>query len=849
MKKILLLSLLAVFVASCGSTLEYWKGSRKIPFFAANNWTGVDNLIATYTFENNGNDTSNNLQHLTHTSVQYDSINEMEGSYSYEGDGTLRYFTRTNASLSSDFPGKASSDMTVLFWYRPDQVESEKYIAGVWSYTGRNSSWLLGHRNRFYFAIGNGARGGWYSAVTSATLEVDKLYHVAATLDNSTRIVSIEVWNETDQEYVLSDEGHEVDHDYGNNALVATSSNFVVGGKWTLDATQSVDGTLDELIIFNRVLSRYDIKRIREGTFSSADVVPQWGLFEKRLTSTNSYTNAQKYGTVTLSAVFTGPTESYTIQGFWDGGNDWKIRFMPTEAGFWSYVINSADSQLNNASNDGSFTAVAPTLAEIEANANLRGRIEIHSNNRKFQYADGTPFFWMGNTMWAANSYKCGFTDFKSYIADNKDKGFNLLQVMVTRPNNRGYAIGETDPGGDTWTRVRSRQRDLGNGGYAFVGEKNVDPMGGSQDWTEINPYRFQIWDTRMQYLWEQGIVPVLFANWGRDWSDIANKTFDPINDKPDFWNALTAAEYEDYFRYLFARYGAYNMIFYGSGEYRTFNAFYNYDCSTDPDPGNIITKMDTAMTYADGIDTWGHLMSMHPFVYGYCNYYTSRTDFENELWHDFATMQHSQTMSSYESRITLNYNDTPTMPLVMGETEYEIGIDIGEGSDDDVRQRAWISYFLGCAGHTYGSNGGWAANFDGWATIDMGPTFETIAETLAYEGYNDFPWIKNFFGQVDWLNMVPDSSITTQGYGMQNNSGEYIFYDTDAGTFDVTLPADDHTYKWMNPLTGVWTSPVQFYHSGGTRSFTAPYAEWALLIDGATLLDTGETIDEQPVF
>jgi hypothetical protein len=50
---------------------------------------------------------------------------------------------------------------------------------------------------------------------------------------------------------------------------------------------------------------------------------------------------------------------------------------------------------------------------------------------RHFEYADGTPFFWLGDTWWMALSRMKWPNDFKELVADRKEKGFNLVQVVA----------------------------------------------------------------------------------------------------------------------------------------------------------------------------------------------------------------------------------------------------------------------------------------------------------------------------------------------------------------------------------------------------------------------------------
>ncbi|MCX6872798.1 MAG: DUF5060 domain-containing protein [Verrucomicrobia bacterium] len=61
---------------------------------------------------------------------------------------------------------------------------------------------------------------------------------------------------------------------------------------------------------------------------------------------------------VALSAVFKGPAgASFRVNGFWDGGASWKVRFTPSTPGEWTYetACNVADAGL--AGRKGAFTA------------------------------------------------------------------------------------------------------------------------------------------------------------------------------------------------------------------------------------------------------------------------------------------------------------------------------------------------------------------------------------------------------------------------------------------------------------------------------------------------------------
>ena len=63
-----------------------------------------------------------------------------------------------------------------------------------------------------------------------------------------------------------------------------------------------------------------------------AATVPCWSVHEIALTATGKYANA--YTDVEVTAAFTGPDGAVkTVRGFWDGGENFKVRLTPTVQG------------------------------------------------------------------------------------------------------------------------------------------------------------------------------------------------------------------------------------------------------------------------------------------------------------------------------------------------------------------------------------------------------------------------------------------------------------------------------------------------------------------------------------
>ena len=67
------------------------------------------------------------------------------------------------------------------------------------------------------------------------------------------------------------------------------------------------------------------------------------------------------------------------------------------------------------------------------------GRIKVTPDGHYLQYADGTPFFWLGDTGWEL-FHKLKKEEIEMYLENRKQKGFNVIQsvILADRPNRYG---------------------------------------------------------------------------------------------------------------------------------------------------------------------------------------------------------------------------------------------------------------------------------------------------------------------------------------------------------------------------------------------------------------------------
>lgn len=314
-----------------------------------------------------------------------------------------------------------------------------------------------------------------------------------------------------------------------------------------------------------------------------------WEMQEITLRADSAYDNC--YRDVTVWVDLKGPDFSKRIYGFWDGENIFRVRVVATRAGRWEWVSGSnqkADTGLNAKS--GAFTAEEWTEEEKAENPNRRGFVGATPNGHALQYADGNPFFMVGDTWLAGSTWRLPFRNastsddyrpgpgigFEDAIQYRKRQQFNSVSMIAAFPNwdadvnpstykdengifvrnaweKFGYDVAKgngTDASGGVsyWGTFTAKNMRDENGALPFLlSEKHP----GVSDFDNINAAYFQSLDKKMQYMANQGFVPLL----------------EPIRrDAGPSWNAYFNfnESYARYVQYLISRYGAHNIIFSG---------------------------------------------------------------------------------------------------------------------------------------------------------------------------------------------------------------------------------------------------------------------------------------------
>jgi len=244
----------------------------------------------------------------------------------------------------------------------------------------------------------------------------------------------------------------------------------------------------------------------RAGTVSPGATLKRWETSELVLVASNAYTNA--YTDVEVTAQFSGPAgAAFTVHGFWDGGNTFKVRFTPTVEGNWTYTVSSSpvDSGLTAA---GSFTVVAADAA----NSGFLRRDP--ANPSSFVFDDGRRHFMWGQTYYEIIKNAMAGNKWQTSIVNSKARGMNKVRMLIY-----------------PWPTARSDNR-----------YPDTEPFLAG-DHNQLNLPHWQKLDEVVRYLDSQGMIAdlIIFTD--------ADRTYG------------SQLQDERYLRYVIARYAAYHNV------------------------------------------------------------------------------------------------------------------------------------------------------------------------------------------------------------------------------------------------------------------------------------------------
>ncbi len=431
--------------------------------------------------------------------------------------------------------------------------------------------------------------------------------------------------------------------------------------------------------------------------------------------------------------------------------------------------------------------------------------LEVSENARFLQHADGTPFFYLGDTAWEL-FHRLSREEAEDYLEDRRSKGFNVIQ-----------AVALAELGGTT---VPNAYGDL-----PLVDRDPTRPIvrGGDDDdyWGHV--------DHVIDRAGEKGMYVGLLPTWGDKVEQLDENADERI---------FTTVNARSYGRFLGERYRDKSHIIWILGGDRGPNDF----------DIEIWREMARGLSEGDG---GAHLMTYHP----------TGGRSSAELLHadplfDFNMVQtgHCGTYQGAARLIATDYARTPAKPTIDGEPRYEdhpkcFRAQHGRWDGHDARHLAYLQTFSGAFGHTYGHHSIWQFWEPGREPITEPETPWRTA--LDAEGAGQMQHVRRLLESRPFFSRVPDQGLVVGDQGSdegliratRDSGGAYAMVYAGTGeSFSVDLgrlSGERVTAWWYDPRTGVASAPEEITKRRGELAFDPPGSpsrtnDWVLVLDDA---------------
>jgi hypothetical protein len=433
--------------------------------------------------------------------------------------------------------------------------------------------------------------------------------------------------------------------------------------------------------------------------------------------------------------------------------------------------------------------------------------IKVSSNKRFFEYANGQPFFYLGDTAWRL-FLALNRQDIEVYLENRRERGFNVIQAV---------ALSEI---GDCGKRPNAQ-------GDVPLNNNNPATPNTTSGNNPNNPIEYDYWD-HVDYVISTAASKGIYIGLLPAWAEYVNNCGNMLNES----NAY------NFGKFLGARYSKFDNIIWILGG--------------DRNPSNN-SHFNTWRELAKGIQESVNkevLMTYHPIGGS-----TSSTFFNTDNWLDFNMWQsgHFDYDTPNHRMIFSDYNKTPIRPVLDGEPNYEdhpLQSDKNRWfRDHDTRKAAYRAVFAGAAGHTYGHHSIWqfcnsTPNCPG---SPVGPD-RNWKEAILRPGGSQVQYIKKLMLSRPYFNRIPDSEMIINNPAEGSNHKDATR--SDDGSYAFIYIAENETFKlnlsklagatlqtwWYNPRTGESTISESFSKIN-EKSFTTPQGgpDWVLIIDDSS--------------
>lgn len=423
--------------------------------------------------------------------------------------------------------------------------------------------------------------------------------------------------------------------------------------------------------------------------------------------------------------------------------------------------------------------------------------LRVDESHRFLVQADGSPFFYLGDTEWEL-FHRPTLEEAKLILADRASKGFTVIQGVIL-----------AEYGG---LSVPNRNGDL--------------PLRDNDPTHPIEAY-FRHVDAVVEAANGLGLVMGLLPTWGDKW----NKKW---GQGPEIFTPENAKAYGEF---LGRRYKDRKVIWILGGDRPVENDRHR----------EIIRAMAAGLERGDD---GAHLMTYHPSGGS-----SSADHFRDEPWLDFNMLQsgHSRDRDN-AAMIRKDYEHKPAKPCLDGEPGYEDHPDRFDAKNGyldaaDVRRFAYWALLSGACGHTYGCHDIWQF-YDPQRFPAVTAARTPWREAMKLPGSGQMKHVCDLFASRPFLKLVPDDGLIASEPGSKQdraraaraNDGSYAFIYLPTGhPVAIKLAVlGKNTMKgtWFDPRDGS-SRPAEARRDGddpAIPTFIPPTSgrgqDWVLILD-----------------
>ena len=434
-------------------------------------------------------------------------------------------------------------------------------------------------------------------------------------------------------------------------------------------------------------------------------------------------------------------------------------------------------------------------------------KLKVSPDRHYFITQNGDPFFWLGDTGWLLFG-KLTREEAESYLEDRKQKGFNVIQVMVLHELIVVNAYGDS----------------------ALI-NKNVATPKTTPGNNFLSKAQYDFWDHAdhiIDLAAKKGLYMALVPVWG---SNVKS-------------GGVKMSDAKKYATWIVNRYkNKPNIIWLNGGDIK------------GKDSMNIWKSMGHAIRKTDP----NHLITFHPF-----GRTTSSQWFHDEPWLDFnmfqsghksydldtAKKEHRFGPDNYKF-VLIDYYKKPVKPTLDGEPSYEhIPYGLHDTSKprwnaDDVRRYGYWSVFAGGAGYTYGHNSVMQMHKPGDKEPAFGSNYYWY-DAIDHAGAKQMVYLKKLILSKPYFERIPDQSLIAGRQGERYNyiaatrGKNYAFiYDYTGRDFEVNMgKINGQKVKatWYSPRNGS-KKVIGSFLNKGILKFDPPGKEkegndWVLILE-----------------